>query len=108
MKKLNTKINDEYYVDKFESTLKLVGEANLTINYIINKLTHKKLSRYHINYGMYKTFLQVPRVWRCLIKMIEPDPKKVSNDYMIIVYLYVNDMLFVDNNDCMIKFTRKH
>lgn len=43
MKKLNIKINDEYHVDKFESTLKLKGEMNLTINYTINKLTHKKL-----------------------------------------------------------------
>jgi len=34
---------NNYYVDKFESNLELIGGVNLVVDYIFNKIPYKKL-----------------------------------------------------------------
>jgi len=83
--------NNECHVDKFGSTSKLVGEVILTINYIFNKETYKKLKNtLHELWKGKRNFYKYLKVWVCHAKVVVLDFKKINIGPKTIYYVFID------------------
>ena len=77
-KESHFKRDDERHIDKFWCTSKLVGEAILSANYLLNLVPRKKIDKtpYELWNG-WKPSYKFLRVCVCLVIVAVPTPKRV-------------------------------
>ena len=68
------------------------GEAILTSNYLLNKVSRKKEEKtpFELQKGRAPSY-QILRVWRCLAKVVVPTTKKVKIGPKIVDYIFMGN-----------------